>query len=266
MKKAALLLPFLLVFPILVGCVSQSCCETTDPNQQERIADAYALQRVSSLQRSGHDPIVGYKMGLTSEKTQQTFHVDQPLVATLFRSGLSISRSAYQLNNFHDLRLETELGFILRKPITNPITVDELPNYIKSMVPVVELPNFHFINPNNVTAISLISSNVASNQFIVGTPQYFDSGNLNNLQTSLSKNGIIIDQGKATDTMGSQNQALVWMINRLLAIGYPLNKNHLLITGTLGTMMTAEKGQYEARYGTDVSNPNQSTIIAFSIR
>lgn len=263
MKKVTLLLPFLLLFLLLTACVSTGGYSKYESKEEKRIEDAYALQRVSVLQRSSQDPIVGYKAGLTSEKAQDAFDVDEPLVAVLFRSGLAFERSAYLLANYRDLRLETELGFILRQSITQEISEEDLPKYIKSMVPVVELPNLKFVNPDNITAISLVSSNVASNHYIIGKPQYFDMNSINDFSTTLSKNGVIINQGQATDAMGDQKAALVWMINRLLAIGYPLQRDHLLITGALGTMLPAEKGQYEARFGI---GPEKNSIIAFSIR
>ena len=266
MKKAIVLLPFFTLFLILSGCSSMPCCSEPETDPAELVEDAYALQRVSVLQHAINDPIIGFKAGLTSEQAQEAFEVEEPLVGALFYSGFSRNRGAYILNNYIDLRLEVELGYILRKPITRPITEEELPQYIKAMVPVVELPNLRFARKEQMTAVTLITSNVASNHFIIGTTRPYTPQLVNQYQASLSKNGIVINQGKATDAMGDQNQALVWMINRLLSTGYQPNQDHLLITGALGSMLPAEKGQYEARFGTDLSNPDAVSTIAFSIR
>ena len=228
--------------------------------------DAYSLQRVSVLQHGINDPIVGYKAGLTSDKAQNTFGVNEPLVAALFSSGFSKSRGAYVLGNYHDLRLEVELGYIINKPITQPITADELPQYVKAMVPIVELPNLRFARKEEMTAATLVTSNVGSNHFIMGNIMPFEPMLVNDLQATLSKNGVVVNQGKATDAMGDQKEALVWMINKLLAVGYQINKDSLLITGALGTMLPAEKGQYEAHFGTANAKPYELYVIAFSIR
>lgn len=266
MKKATLLLPFFSVFLFLSGCINTPCCTSPESDPEKVMQDAYALQQVSVLQHSINDPIVGFKAGLTSEQSQEAFNVEEPLVGALFFSGFSRDRAAYKLNNYHDLRLEVELGFILRKPITKPINEDQLDEYIKAMAPVVELPNLRFARKEQMTAVTLVTSNVASNQFIMGATRPYAAELVNDYQATLSKNGVVINQGKATDAMGDQKEALVWMINRLLTAGYQLNKDHLLITGALGTMMRAEKGQYEARFGTDLSQGNGVSVIAFSIR
>ncbi|GAA4359982.1 fumarylacetoacetate hydrolase family protein [Kangiella marina] len=237
------------------------------PSDEEKLMqDAYSLQRVSVLQHAINDPIVGYKAGLTSEKGQEAFNVGEPLVGALFRSGFSRNRGAYILGNYHDLRLEVELGYILKRPITQPVEADQLSHYIKAIVPIVELPNLRFARKDEMTAATLITSNVGSNHFIMGNTMAYEPDTVNQLTTSLSKNGTIIMHGKATDAMGDQQEALVWMINKLLAIGYPLNQDNLLITGALGTMLPAEKGQYEARFRTDAMEEHETYIIAFSIR
>lgn len=262
MKKVSLLLPFFWVFLLLSGCGSM----LVPSDEEKMMEDAYSLQRVSVLQHAINDPIVGYKAGLTSEKGQDAFNVDEPLVGALFRSGFSRNRGAYMLGNYHDLRLEVELGFILSKPITKPISAEELPQYIKAIVPIVELPNLRFARKSEMTAVTLVTSNVASNQFIMGNTMPFDNEHVNNLQATLKKNGSLINQGKATDAMGDQKEALVWMINKLLSVNYPINKDYLLITGALGTMLPAEKGQYEAYFGTESAKPYEMYAISFSIR
>lgn len=262
MKKATLLLPLLLLFPLLSSCMYET--DMLEPSKS--IEDAYALQRVSVYQHAISDPIIGYKAGLTSEQGQDAFDVDEPITGALFLSGLSRERGAYILRNYQDLRMEVELGFVLKKPIRQPITKDQLSEYIIAMMPVVELPNIRFSNPDNITGPSLVTSNVASNEFIIGKPRPYDATIIDNFQASLFKNGVKVNQGKATDAMGSQTDALVWMINRLLTSGYSLEQNHLLITGALGTMLRAEKGQYEAHFGTDLSDLNNTSVIVFSIR
>ena len=266
MKKITLLLPLFCVFLFLSGCLDTGCCSEPDIDPVKLKQDAYSLQRISVLQHSINDPIIGFKAALTSEQEQDAFNVDEPLVGALFLSGFSRGRTIYLLNKFQDLRLELELGYILRKPITKPITKEQLPQYIKAMAPIVELPNIRFARKEQMTPVTLITSNVASNHFIMGATRPFAPELINDYQASLSKNGVIINQGVATDAMGDQKEALVWMINRLLQAGYQLNQDHLLITGALGTMMRAEKGQYEAQFGTDLSNEDTISVIAFSVR
>ncbi|AOE48847.1 2-keto-4-pentenoate hydratase [Kangiella sediminilitoris] len=267
MKNTKLLLPFLSLLITLSAC-SYNSGQPTD--KEKSFAEAYALQRISVLQHSMKDPVVGFKAGLTSEKSQDAFNTEQPLVGALFYSGLSRDRAAYALHNYKDLRLEVELGFVLRHAITQPITTDQLPQYIKAMLPVVELPNLRFTSKEDMTALTLVTNNVASNQFIIGRAFPFEPARINSLEANLFRNGVEVNHGLATDAMDDQREALVWMINKLLAVGYKLEANHLLITGALGTMLPAQRGQYEARFTLDAEKHNSEkeadAVIAFSIR
>ncbi|PXF64215.1 4-oxalocrotonate decarboxylase [Kangiella spongicola] len=262
MKNTNVLLPLFSVFLLLSGCMGM----VPDVDQEKLVEDAYSLQRLSVLQHAIKDPIIGFKAGLTSEAAQDAFNVDEPLVGALFASGFSRNRSAYVLGNYHDLRMEVELGFLLNQAITKPITKEELPQYIRAVVPIVELPHFRFTRNDQMTALTLITSNVASNQFIMGNTMPYDSEQIDQIKATLTKNGVTINQGKATDAMGSQKDTLVWMINKLLEVGYTIDKDHLLITGALGTMLPAEKGQYEAYFGTDQMKSYEQYLVSFSIR
>ena len=59
--------------------------------------------------------------------------------------------------------------------------------------------------------------------------------------------------------MGNQMLALQWLINRTIESGYNIKKGDLLITGALGKMIAAEKGNYDADFG-------ELGHLAFSIR
>lgn len=192
--------------------------------------------------------IIGYKAGLTSDAGQQKFNVSEPVAGVLFQSGLSHQRNKYQLSRHHKLMIETEIGFILKAPITQPITAENLAQYIDSVVPVIELPDLPYDDLSAVTGEQLISDNVASNSVLMGSPVPYSSVDINAIQTVLEYKGAPVIHGESTDAMHDQKSALVWLINRLLQSGYTLEQGHLLITGALGAMIPAEKGQYEARF------------------
>ena len=155
--------------------------------------------------------------------------------------------------------LETEIGFILNQNITQLVTAEQLPAMIKSVVPVIELPDLRFEDPSSISGHGLIVNNVASNKVLVGKPISVESLDINQIATRLTRNGQVVIEGQATDAMGDQWQALAWLINRSLRTGYPVSEGNLLITGSLGPMIPAERGQYDADFG-------KLGKLAFSIR
>lgn len=254
MKKA--LLSISLVFSTLVVACVSSNGQNENPGADD-LQSAYQLQ-YQLVQRVAY-PIIGYKAGLTSEPGQKKFGVSEPVAGALFQPGLAFDRSVYLLSDHTNLMLETEIGFILNQNITQLVTAEQLPAMIKSVVPVIELPDLRFENPDNITGHGLIVNNVASNKVLVGKPIDVNSLNINDISTELTRNGVPVIKGKATDAMGDQWQALAWLINRSLRSGYPVSEGNLLITGALGPMIPAERGQYDADFG-------QLGKLAFSIR
>ncbi|MHC9512076.1 2-keto-4-pentenoate hydratase [Kangiella sp. M94] len=254
MKKA--LLSISLVFSsLVVACVSSNG-QNENPAADD-LKSAYQLQY--QLVQGVAFPVIGYKAGLTSEAGQKKFNVSEPVAGAIFQEGLAFDRHAYLLSNHTNLMLETEIGFILNQNITQLVTAEQLPAMIKSVVPVIELPDLRFENPDNISGHGLIVNNVASNKVLVGKPVNVNTLDINQINTILTRNGKTVIKGKATDAMGDQWQALAWLINRSLKTGYPVSEGNLLITGALGPMIPAERGQYDADFG-------QLGKLAFSIR
>ena len=254
MKKA--LLGISLVFSsLVVACVSNQ--SPTNDQAADDLESAYQLQR-QLVQRVAY-PVIGYKAGLTSEAGQKKFGVSEPVAGALFQQGLAFDRYVYLLSDHTNLMLETEIGFILNQNITQLVTAEQVPALVKSVVPVIELPDLRFENPDNITGHGLIVNNVASNKVLVGKPISVQSLDINQITTKLTRNGQVVIEGKATDAMDDQRQALAWLINRSLKTGYPVSEGNLLITGALGPMIPAERGQYDADFG-------ELGKLAFSVR
>ncbi len=254
MKKA--LLSISLVFSsLVVACVSSN--GPSESPAADDLESAYQLQY--QLVQGVAFPVIGYKAGLTSEAGQKKFNVSEPVAGAIFQEGLAFDRHAYLLSNHTNLMLETEIGFILNQNITQLVTAEQLPAMIKSVVAVIELPDLRFENPDNISGHGLIVNNVASNKVLVGKPVDVNTLDINQITTELTHNGVPVIKGKATDAMGDQWQALAWLINRSLKTGYPVGEGNLLITGALGPMIPAKRGQYDADFG-------KLGKLAFSIR
>ncbi|MET1255007.1 2-keto-4-pentenoate hydratase [Aliikangiella maris] len=212
---------------------------------------AYMVQRDYVTLRKTNDPIAGYKAGLTSTAGQKKFNVSQALSGVLFSSGFVSDAQKIQLDSVKKLMIETEIGFILSKNITQPITdVETLKQMIDSVVAVIELPNLGYAKPSQLNGVDLIASNLASHQFLLGNPIKLSKINaIDAIETRLLLADKVINNGKATDALSSQWHALTWLINHLLASGFTLSEGNLLITGALGKMIPAQKGIYQANFG-----------------
>ena len=79
---------------------------------------AYSVQKTYVEQRLKKDRIAGYKVGATSEALQKKFGLDAPAAAVLLASGMKTGSPVIKISEFKRLVIETEIGFLVGKPIT----------------------------------------------------------------------------------------------------------------------------------------------------
>ena len=214
------------------------------------VETAYRVQKAYVLRRLADDQIAGFKAGLTSEESQKKFGVTFPISGVLFASGRKLNSPIIDKSMFKMLMIETEIGFVVGKPITHPLKeVSELRSSIKAVMPVIELPDIGFTDLKNLKAVDIISANVSSSQFIVGTEKDAMSLDLNNITVTLSLNGQVVNQGKGSDALGDQWNAALWLVNAITKQGWKIEPGYILITGVLGKMIPGKEGKYAVDFG-----------------
>ncbi|NVJ59162.1 MAG: hypothetical protein HWE27_02170 [Gammaproteobacteria bacterium] len=241
-------------------------------NLSQTSTDPYLIQKQFVQLLTQNDTIIGFKAGLTSTAGQKKFGVNAPLTGVLFKKGVIRNRDDIRLSHYGKLMLETEFGFRVNQPINKPVeSIDQLMAIVSSVAAVIELPDLRYTDLSKLTGFDLIASNVASAGILVGNSLDFsqrgthpDISNINEINVSLSvrnadNNLKLVNQGTGSDALGNQWQALQLLINQTVSQGYTITPEHILITGALGSMVPAESGDYEARFG-----PLQS--IKFSIK
>jgi len=214
------------------------------------IETAYEVQKAYVQKRLVNNKIAGYKAGLTSAGVQRKFGVEFPVAGVLFESGRKGDKAVIKTSDFKALTIETEIGFIVGKPITNQIKdIPELRGYIRAIMPVIELPDLGYEDLKKLKAVDIIASNVSAAQFIVGEEKGLNALNLNDLTITLSLDGQVVNQGKGADTLGDQWEAAIWLVNFVINQGWKIKPGLILITGAMGKMLPGTPGNYVADYG-----------------
>jgi 2-keto-4-pentenoate hydratase len=168
----------------------------------------------------------------------------------LFESGKIVGDATIDKSRFHQLMLETEIGFVIGESITQPLKgVAELQEKIQAVMPVIELPDLGFADMKQLKGVDIIAANVAAKQFIVGQQRAVEGLDLNAVTVSLLLDGQEVNSGKGTDALGDQWQAALWLVNTMVDQGWALNPGHIVITGALGKMLPGKPGKYVADYG-----------------
>jgi 2-keto-4-pentenoate hydratase len=214
------------------------------------IEEAYDVQAEYVRLKLGGDEIAGYKAGLTSKAAQEKFGVNNPVSGVLFSSGTHESPTVIEGSKFRGLMIETEIGFVVGKPIKEKIPdAASLREHIVAVLPVVELPETGFADMKKIKAQDIIAANVGSAAFITGAQKPLAGADLDGITVKLVSGGEALNHGKGSDALGGQWEALLWLVNSVVEHGWAIDKGSILLTGSLGKVVPANPGRYEARFG-----------------
>ncbi|MBU1156975.1 MAG: fumarylacetoacetate hydrolase family protein [Proteobacteria bacterium] len=210
------------------------------------LAQAYGVQAaLMSVFRSNQDQVAGFKAGLTSKAVQQRFGAKGPafgvLMASMRRYGVVNRKSYYRL------MVEVEIGYLLGKPISSPVTHRTVRQYVVGIAPAVELPDLAFADLKAITLPDIVAANVTCRGFILGKTVRSGQVDPNAVEGQLWRDGKALGpavNGKAA--LGSQWEALAWTVNQALALYGPLAEGSVIITGSLGPMFPGKPGSYRA--------------------
>ncbi len=226
------------------------------PNPSAQIPDlsvekSYALQKklTKALVDKGQ-AVGGYKAGLTSEGGQKKFGVPAPLFGPLFKAGELGPDAAVNSKDFVRLFVENEVGYVIGQKISEPVKdVESLKKMVKEVFPAVELPDLRFADMKNLKGTDIIADAVGAAKYIIGKRMPADKVDVNKVEVTMTLDGKEANKGKATDALGDQWKALLWLVNGVVAQGYPIEPGQIFITGAMGNMIPGKPGKYEGNYG-----------------
>jgi len=212
---------------------------------------AYALQKslAKAILAKG-DAIGGFKAGLTSEAGQKKFGVNAALLGPLFKSGELGPDAIVDPKSFVRLFQETEVGYVVGQKVSEPVKdVDSLKKMIKEVFPAVELPDLRFADMKNLKGQDLIVDAVSCSKYIIGPRIPADKVDVSKVEVTLKCDGAVVNQGKASDALGDQWKALLWLVNGVVQQGWTIEPGQILITGAMGNMIPGKPGKYEGDWG-----------------
>ncbi len=217
------------------------------------LEEAYAIQRDWVMRTLGDPGIGGIKGGIVTPAGQKRLGVKEPIGAILRASGRleAKSKPTISLKQFPNLKLETEIGFVVGKKIDRPITdLDAFKKHIKAIVPIIELPAGESKMANDApNPIDLAALNVFSSGYIVGEPADPESLDPRALKLVFEKDGTQLHEASAADNWTGPWETAHWLANFAQRQGVDLQPNHVILCGALGKIHLAEKGSYRYNAG-----------------
>jgi len=211
------------------------------------IDEANAVQRAFNALRSD-DKVVGYKSAANAQALQQMLRLTGPITGVLFACGDRSADAGIKRSDYRTLLVETELGFRAARRINAPVkSIPELRAATTTCTPMIELADPGF-DRTRMTGTDLIAGNSASAGFIRGRARSVGDVALDQVRVQLRRDGETLHQASSGDLMDGQWEALKWLVNRVIELGYVVEPGHLLMTGSLGPAHPAAPGKYSADF------------------
>jgi 2-keto-4-pentenoate hydratase len=210
------------------------------------VADAYAIQhRNSERRRALGDCPVGRKIGLTSLAAQRQFGVDQPDLGLLWQSTRFVSGAVIPFDTLLFPRVEAELALILARDIDDPALPPEaLRAAVAAVVPALEIVDSR-VADWRVTLADTVADNASGWGFVLGGPQRpLGACDLSLMPMRMTRGGALVSEGSGAAVMGDPLTALAWAAQQAVALGQPLRAGDVVMTGALGPVVPAERGDH----------------------
>lgn len=216
-----------------------------DQISRHSLSEAYKKQKDFLKDELKQKQISGYKAAVSSFNGQNNLGLIKPITGVLYKQGIINSNDTLLLKDFNSPKIETEIGYIINKKITTKITQNEVSEYVKAIMPVLEIPN---ITKEDADILEVIAHNGFSSHYVVGNKLSPHDIDINNCNLKLYHNEELINIGKAIDAMNDQWLTLTITINSTIDNGYSINEDDLIITGALGNIHPLKAGYYKAMY------------------
>ena len=179
------------------------------------------------------------KAGVTNRDLQALFGLEEPLLGLLYQQ--SEIENAATLPHTDSRRIECELAMQLNSD-GSPISIG----------PAVEFVRLDFCRPVDLTPGNVTLCNLGADQFILGDMGAWDSFDftaLADIEIELMRDGEVILTASPLDSFGGPKPALDWCVNKANSLGFTIPEGGVLLAGTNGAAMEADRGHYQASYG-----------------
>ncbi|WP_088072430.1 2-keto-4-pentenoate hydratase [Gottfriedia luciferensis] len=207
------------------------------------VNNAYEIQRLSIEQAiKNGDPLIGWKMGLTSIAKQKSVNVDEPIYGRLTKS-MELEENQLSMEGSIHPRVEPEIAFMINKPLFGQdITAKDVWDATEYIVPALEVIDSRYKN-FSFTLTDVVADNASSSKFIVGkqvnSPTYTS---WDQIKVELYKNGVKVQSGVSSDVLDHPVESVVKLVKMLSKNGEQIDPGMIILTGGITEAVHVEDG------------------------
>jgi 2-oxo-3-hexenedioate decarboxylase/2-keto-4-pentenoate hydratase len=202
------------------------------------LAAGYAVQyALHELLVSDHGPLVGYKIGCTSDVMQKYLSIPHPCSGGIFASRVHDSGVALKAGDYVRVGVECEIAVRLARdlPATQEsFTRDSVAAAVEAYFPAIEIVDDRYVQWEALSAPTLVADDFFAAGIVLGSP--VPRAQLPDLLQVAGRaliNGVEAGKGSGADVLGHPHNALAWLANHLAAQGKALREGQIVMTGSL---------------------------------
>lgn len=215
------------------------------PGQDDRVAYSVQQQNVDRRVSEYGWHVSGRKIGLTSDAVQRQLGVDRPDFGTLFTELGHPDGAIIPSGVLLQPRVEAEVAFILGSDLTAAEhTVAEVAAAVDHIVAALEVTDSRIANWD-ISFLDTVADNASFGRYVLGQQRHrLDDVDLPGIEMTLTVNGEPRSAGRGADCLGSPLFAALWLADTMNALGTPLRRGDIVLTGALGAMVPVRPGDH----------------------
>lgn len=220
--------------------------------------DAYAIQaQVVDAKVAAGDPVIGWKIGLTSRAMQQALNIDIPDSGVLTRSMHFDSGSTVAADRFIQPRIEAEIAFVMGADIGGAdVTRADVLAATEYVTPALEILDTRILRRDPATGqarkvFDTIADNAANAGIVTGDMRHA-AGDLRWVGAIVKANDTVEETGLGAGVLNDPLQSVVWLARRMALYGDRIKAGHVILSGSFirpiecppGTRIDADFGAF----------------------
>jgi 2-keto-4-pentenoate hydratase len=201
-------------------------------------AEGYRVQRaLHDLMLPQTGPLVGYKIGCTSNVMQEYLKIPHPCGGGVFERGVHRSGVKLSASDFVCVGVECEIAVRLSRDLAAgeaPFTADWVGEAIEAYMPAIEIVDDRYEQWETLGAPTLVADDFFAAACVLGEPiARGEAPDVREVAGRALVNGAEAGAGRGTDVLGHPHNALAWLANHLAAEGRSLHQGQIVLTGSL---------------------------------
>lgn len=193
------------------------------------LAEAYAVQREFVALRTANSPVVGYKVGLTSQAMQAQCGLDAPVSGIITARNVLQSPATLALKDFVRLGAEIEIAVRLKRDVSPG---EDIAAAVDAIAPAMEIVDNRNCDYAALDGLSFISDNGWHEAIVLGEwrsawPELAD------VRAALSSGKTEIAAGHGSAALGHPFASVAWLADNLASHGHRLRAGEIVMTGNL---------------------------------